>query len=134
MINSKMKNVMAVLAVLISVCFVSCDDDSDDFSSVEILTSPTDLLVQVGDTNDENCLWVDAVDSEGKELAYEWRKLRSKNDSMGIMISGATSSIYIPNKSKADTSWYYVTVMNASIHSSCEAVEVIVVDSLAVIE
>ncbi len=110
-------------------CFFSCEKPKSH-KVPKILEQPKDLTVNIGDALASNSLSVVATNGNGDVLTYQWFISINDFDST-IIIHGATKDKYIPNKSIANTTEYYVTVSDSYYVVSSETALVIVVDTLS---
>ncbi len=102
---------------------VSCEKDIGENNKPEITTQPSDLNVVVGDSDDNNQLFVIASDKDGDDLSYQWQKCL---DDVWSNIYGANNSNYIPDKSKVGTIDYKVIISDevSSVTSNIATVTV----------
>lgn len=93
-------------------------------------TEPNDITVFVGDTNSNNCLTTTASDYEGNQIYYQWYILISSVTNESKIIEGATSPVYIPDKSKAGLTKYFVVICDnkGGVESASRAAMVTVLD------
>ncbi|HWL24594.1 MAG TPA: DUF4073 domain-containing protein, partial [Ureibacillus sp.] len=72
-----------------------------------IVSQPTNQTVNVGDSA---TLSVEA--SGGETISYQWYSNTMNSTTGGTLIPGATSAIYSPPTGIAETTYYYVVIMN----------------------
>ncbi len=129
MMIKKLQKIVIVSAIL--GLSVSCDKSTDyePNSNPVIHTAPQNLYVNVGDTIDSHCFYVEASDPDNDALKYQWYKdLGEEFDHQGKEIPGAISPTFIPDKSVIDTIGYFVSISDGKIEIS-KGANLIVLDA-----
>ncbi len=126
----KFKTNIVILFVML-LLFIACHKDYKFGLPPKLILSP-DLTVKTGDTLSTNYLWVKATDPDNDILTYQWFIVPKDSLAPGIIITGATGSFYIPDKSKSGITQYFVAVSDGNFQVSSDAVTVTVCDTCGI--